>query len=175
MAIVIVEQNLGNFVANTNNHSVSLTPPVLTEGCTDTNMRTIMSINNGIALYKDLGLETESVPLVGDTFLPSSILTFNIESLAVGEHTIFTYKAIGTCGESNTVAVKINVVNDSPSDGGGSSSSTSTTTAPQVTANTGSNFNIYKIIYPVLGGVFLILAGWFIRKRLKRKNRNGSK
>lgn len=113
--ISIISQALADIYTGTNNVSVVLTAPTLANGCTDTNNRKVVAVANGITLKKNGNITLSA----GDTFLATDVITLNVSSALFPNTTqnevihpnyvLFSYRAVGTCGDSNVAEIKANI------------------------------------------------------------------
>lgn len=114
-AITIINQALADIYTGTNNVSVVLTAPTITGDCVDSNTRKVSTVANGIVLKKNGNITLS----VGDTFLATDVITINVNSslfpnttqqeVTHPNYVLFTYKAVGACGDSNEAQIKTNI------------------------------------------------------------------
>lgn len=113
-SIIIVNQNIGNFISGTTSSGVNFVAPILTGGETDSGNRILLSFGVGVSIFKN-GVAL----LANQSFLKTDVITFSILASVptTSNYTIFTYRAIGTVsGNSVTATVSANVtqVTDNP-------------------------------------------------------------
>ncbi len=112
--IAVINQSLGDIYTGTNNVSISLNSPTITGSCSDTKNRKVVGITSGIILIKNGNMLS-----VNDTFTDTDILTLNVSSSLLPNTTqqeiihqnyvLFTYKAVGACGDGNVAEIKANI------------------------------------------------------------------
>lgn len=114
-SISIISQTLADIYTGTNNVSVVLTAPTIVGTCADTNSRKVSSVSFGVVLKKNGNITLAA----GDTFLATDAITVNINSTLFPNTTqqvathpnyvLFTYKAVGVCGDSNEAEIKTTI------------------------------------------------------------------
>lgn len=108
--ITIISELLAPIFAGTNNVIATLTAPTL-DNCVDTNNRTLIATASGVTVKKNgVAMLPDASFTATDTItvsLASNIMINNTENEVIHQNfVLFTYKAIGVCGDSNIAEIK---------------------------------------------------------------------
>jgi hypothetical protein len=104
--ISVVNQTLSSKASNSIGNTFALTAPNVSSTCTFTGTRKLTAISAGVTIWKNGTALT-----VGSSWLSTDAVTFDIAQTITAQtaKTLFGYKAVGTCGDSNEAIVSADI------------------------------------------------------------------